>query len=68
LYWRGRGSGATFTSDNLVGESFAGDVYPVREEGKFLTNIFVIECKTGYKDSSFDKHLKYNKSDPIKSF
>lgn len=68
LFWRGRGSGGTFTRSDLVGESFAGDVYPVREEGKFLTDRFIIECKDGYKNASFDKHLKYNKSDDIRDF
>jgi hypothetical protein len=68
IFWRGRGSGGMFTQSNLIGESFAGDIYLVREEGRFLTDRFSIECKTGYKEASLDKHLKYNKSDPIKSF
>lgn len=68
IFWRGHGSGGTFTKDFLVGERFAGDVYHVRDEGKFLTDRFVLECKDGYKNASFDKHLKYNKSDDIKNF
>jgi hypothetical protein len=68
IFWRGRGSGGVFTSSALVGEAFAGDIYLVRQEGKFLTDRFSIECKTGYKEASIDKHLKYNKSDPLKSF
>lgn len=68
IFWRGRGSGGAFTANNLIGEAFAGDIYLVREEGKFLTDKFSIECKTGYKEASLDKHLKYNKSDPIKDF
>lgn len=68
IFWRGRGSGGTFTTSHLVGEDFAGDVYAVRDEGRFFTNIFSIELKTGYKESSLDKFLKYNKSDPIKDF
>lgn len=67
-FWRGRGSGATFTSDNLVGESFAGDLYPVREEGKFLTDNFVVEAKNGYPTTSIDKHLKYGKDDKLLFF
>jgi len=51
-----------------VGERFAGDIYHVREEGKFLTNKFVLECKNGYENVSLDKHLKYNKSDDLKLF
>jgi len=68
VFWRGAGSGGVFTKSNLVGERFAGDVYHVREEGKFLTDKFSIEAKTGYETASLDKHLKYNKSDPLKSF
>jgi hypothetical protein len=37
-------------------------------EGNFLTDIFVIEAKNGYPNYSLDKHLKYNKSDELKSF
>lgn len=68
IFWRGRGSGAMFTVNEDSGEAFSGDIYLVRPEGKFLTDIFSIECKTGYKEASLDKHLKYNKSDPIKDF
>ena len=68
IFWRGSGSGGVFTRNNLVGERFAGDIYPVREEGKFLTNMFVIECKNGYKEASLDKHLKNNKNDGLRDF
>ncbi len=68
IFWRGRGSGGVFTANALVGEAFAGDIYLVRQEGKVLTDRFSIECKTGYKEASLDKMLKYNKSDPLKSF
>jgi len=68
LLWRGHGSGAMFTKDNLVGESFAGDIYSVREEGKIITDYVSIECKNGYPKTTLDNHLKYNKKDPIKDF
>lgn len=68
IFWRGRGSGATFTRNDVVGETFAGDIYHIREEGKFLVDRFVIECKSGYPKSSLDNHLKYNKKDYIKDF
>jgi len=68
IFWRGSGSGGTFTKNNLVGERFAGDIYHVREEGKFLVNRFVIEAKNGYPTTSLDLHLKYNKSDNLKRF
>lgn len=68
LFWRGHGSGGTFTRNESVGERFAGDVYNIGEEGKFLVDRFTIEVKNGYKDTSFDKHLKYNTKDNIKEF
>lgn len=69
LWWRGQGSGGMFTrSGGSAGNNFSGDIYPIHEDGYFLSNIFSIEAKCGYKDASLDKHLKYNKADPIKSF
>jgi len=67
-FWRGSGSGAVFTKNNLVGERFAGDIYHVRDEGKFLTDKIVLECKSGYPKTTLDNHLKYNKADNIKDF
>jgi hypothetical protein len=68
IFWRGRGSGGVFTQDISAGEDFAGDIYLVRPEGKFLSDTFSIECKNGYPKASIDYHLKYNKSDPIREF
>jgi len=68
IFWRGRGSGGCFTSSNLVGEAFAGDIYCVRDAGRFFVDRYSIELKTGYKEASLDKHLKCNKSDPIREF
>ena len=68
IFWRGMGSGGMFTRTEAVGETFAGDVYAVREEGRWFCDLFTVECKTGYKQASFDKHLKHNKSDPIFDF
>ena len=68
VFWRGAGSGACFTKNNLVGDRFAGDIYPVRDEGRFLTDRFVLECKSGYKTATLDNHLKYNKKDFIREF
>ena len=68
VFWRGRGSGGVFTQDMTSGKDFAGDIYLVRDDGRFLTDMFSIECKNGYKTASMDKFLKYNKSDPIHSF
>jgi len=68
IFWRGRGSGGVFTQDISAGEDFAGDIYLVRPNGKFLSDRFSIECKNGYPSASIDYHLKYNKSDPLLAF
>ena len=68
IFWRGRGSGGVFTQDITSGEDFAGDIYLVRPEGKFMVDAFSIECKNGYPKATIDYHLKYNKSDPIREF
>lgn len=68
IYWRGHGSGAMFTNNELTGDIFAGDIYCLREEGKFLTDRFVIECKNGYPKITLDNHLKDIKDDKIRQF
>lgn len=69
IFWRSGGSGSVFTtSEGKAGDQFAGDIYAVRPEGEVLTKKFSIECKNGYQEASFDKHFKYNKSDPFKKF
>lgn len=68
IFWRGRGSGGVFTQDISSGEDFAGDIYLVRPDGKFLTDMFSIECKNGYPKATIDYHLKYNKTDSIRDF
>lgn len=69
VFWRSGGSGSVYTiSEGEAGKEFSGDIYCIREEGKFLTDIFSIECKSGYDNASFNKHLKYNKSDTIYCF
>ena len=66
-YWRMPASGglATIHKDNM---ELTGDIMALTPEAEFLVNKFCIECKAGYKEASFDKHFKYNKSDPLKSF
>lgn len=69
LLWRQAGSGGVWTrTDGLAGEEFTGDIKSVHDKGKWLTDKWSIECKNGYKEASFDKFLKNNKSDPIKEF
>jgi len=68
IFWRGRGSGGVFTLDDGSGEDFAGDIYLVRDDGRFFADAFSVECKNGYPKTSIDFHLKYNKSDGIREF
>ena len=68
IWWRGRGSGAVFTMDTEVGESFAGDIYSIGNEGRWLTDKVVIECKNGYPKYNISKHLKNNKNDQLLDF
>lgn len=68
VFWRGHGSGAMFSMDHDVGDTFSGDIYAIRDEGKFFTSIFSIELKNGYPSVSIDKHLKCNKSDELREF
>jgi len=66
-FWRSPSSGGMFTRgpENVV---ISGDIISLKPEADILTSKFSIECKNGYKEASLDKHLRYNKSDPIKSF
>lgn len=66
LFWRVPGSGSIGTISELNLDLY-GDVYPLDSDIKKWWP-FTIECKTGYTQASLDKHLKYNKSDPMKSF
>lgn len=66
-YWRMPGSGALATiSEENVGLS--GDIRSLTQEAAFLTDIFSIECKTGYKTTSFWQHFANIKNFNIRSF
>jgi len=65
--WRSPGSGSVSTI-NVGNKAISGDIIALKSEAKLLIDKFSIECKTGYKNASLDKHLKYNKSDPLKAF
>ena len=66
-FWRSPGSGSigtvTGTNPNLH-----GDIIPVKPEAEAICSKFSIECKNGYRDASFDKHLKFNKNSEIENF
>lgn len=67
VWWRMPGSGAiaTISEEN---KELSGDIMSMRPEGAFLTDRYSIECKVGYPNSSFHKHLKGVKNDEIRLF
>jgi len=67
VFWRTAGSGglATIMAENA---DMGGDLMAIRDEGRFMTNLFSIELKTGYQDAEAFKHLKPNKSTEIEDF
>jgi hypothetical protein len=67
LLWKSPNSGGV-SSVILKNVDMSGDIIALKEEAKFLTDIFSIEAKNGYPKASLDKHLKYNKNDEIESF
>lgn len=67
IFWRMPASGgmATISEEN---KELSGDIISVKPEGAILTDKFSLECKCGYPNSSFDKHLKPNKKNEITAF
>ncbi len=59
-YWRQDASGglATIHAEN---EHLTGDIKPLAKDAEFLTDIFSIECKTGYPKTSFWQHFTTTK-------
>jgi len=55
-YWRQDASGglATIHEENV---HLTGDIKPLAKDSEFLTDIFSIECKTGYPKTSFWQHV-----------
>lgn len=55
-YWRQDASGglATIHAENI---HLTGDICSLTRDADFLTNIFSIECKTGYPKTSFWQHF-----------
>jgi hypothetical protein len=67
FFYRSPGSGAVATV-NLGNKAISGDIIALKPDATILIDVFSIECKNGYKEASLDKHLKTNKSDPLKTF
>jgi len=66
VFWRSPSSGSLATIAESMDAS--GDLIALRPEGKFLTDRFSIELKTGYEDVDFMKHFKDNKNNIIEDF
>lgn len=67
VWWRAPGSGSVATV-SIENKELSGDIISLRPEGTFLTSKFSIECKVGYPNSNFHKHLKGVKNDEIRLF
>jgi hypothetical protein len=67
FFYRSPGSGAVATI-NVGNKAISGDIMALKPEASLLIDKFSLELKTGYKGVSLDKHLKYNKADPLKAF
>lgn len=62
MFWRQDASGglATVHIENI---HMTGDICSIHPDSKWVTDIFSIECKTGYKTTSFWQHflpVKFN--------
>jgi len=59
-YWRQDASGglATIHAENV---HLTGDIKPLGKDAEFLTDVFSIECKTGYGKTSFWQHFPSTK-------
>ncbi len=67
VWWRSPSSGAlaTITAQN---PNLTGDIISVLPEGNFLTDMFSIEVKVGYPNSSFNKFFSNAKNNEIELF
>lgn len=67
MYWRQDASGglATVHRENI---HMTGDITYLHPDAKFLTDVFTIECKTGYPTTSFWQHFFNAKKFNIKEF
>lgn len=66
IFWRSPASGGLGTMK--MAENVSGDIVAIRPEGTFFTDIFSVECKTGYPNACLFKHLRDVKSNEIEQF
>ena len=67
VFWRSPSSGALATI-HIENENMSGDIVGFSNEAELICSIINFELKTGYKETSIDKFLKYNKTDKLKEF
>ena len=56
MFWRQEASGALATI-HVENEHMTGDIKHLHPDAKFFTDVFSIECKTGYPRTSFWQHF-----------
>jgi len=56
MFWRQDASGGLATV-HIENEHMTGDIKHLHPDSKFFTDIFSIECKTGYPKTSFWQHF-----------
>lgn len=67
MFWRQDGSGSLATI-HYENKHLTGDICSLHPDSNFLTDIFSIECKTGYPKTSFWQHFKNINNDNIREF
>jgi len=67
MFWRMPASGGLATIHEEC-SGLAGDIRSIHKDAEFFTDIFAIECKTGYPQTSFWQHFKGIKNFNIESF
>jgi len=56
MFWRQDASGGIATV-HIENNHMTGDICSLHPDSRWFTNIFSIECKTGYKQTSFWQHF-----------
>jgi len=67
VFWRMPGSGSLSTIHE-ENKNLSGDITALSSEAEFLTDLFSIECKTGYPKTSFWQHFKNIKNFNVETF
>ncbi len=60
MFWRQDASGGLATV-HIENVHMTGDIVSIHPDSQFFTDVFSIECKTGYPDTSFWQHFNKTK-------